>query len=228
MTLRTNARLAGTAYLLYIAAGISQMVVFNQATAGAARIPDQLANIARHASLMGVNVILSLVMAVCAVTLGVTLWALTRDEDRDIAVMGMVCRVVEGALNAASVSETLSLMALATTSVAAAGGPDAGTITVLGGQMLRGGAVGGAGAFLFGLGSLCFCWLFVRSRTIPAWLAWIGLVASALWVIGMPLQLGGFLGGPATYVMWISMAVFELTVAVWLIVKGVAAPARPV
>jgi hypothetical protein len=223
MTLRTNARLAGIAYLLYIATGITEMVVSRQMTAGAVGIPARLASIAEHAPLMGVIVIFSLLQAVYAIVLGVTLWALTRDGDRDIAMLGMACRVVEGANNALAVHHQLELRSLA--HLASAGGPDAPALNALGSLMLGGGGgAGGAGAFLFGLGSFCFCWVFVRSRTIPAWLAWPGLVASAMWVIGMPLQLGGFIGGALTMALWIPMGLFEVTVALWLIFKGVSAP----
>lgn len=229
MTPRTNARLAGTAYLAYFAFGIGDMIVSGKTTAGAVGTAAQLASIAQHESLMGIRIILALLQAVCAVVLGVTLYALTRDQDRDLAMLGMACRVVEGASNALSITRTLSLLSVATMSVAAAGGPDAAATQALGRLMLRGGGgAGGAGAFLFGLGSLCFCICLVRSRGIPAWLAWLGLLSSALWVIGMPLQLGGFLGGPATYAMWIPMGVFELIFAVWLISVGVnPRPARP-
>ena len=223
MTLRTNARLAGLAYILYIVTGITQMVVSRQMTAGAVGTAAKLASIVEHAPLVGLIVIFSLLQAVYAVVLGVTLWALTRDGDRDLAMLGLACRVVEGANNALSIHRWLELQHLAT--VASGGGPDAPALNALGGLMLGGGGgAGGAGAFLFALGSLCFCWVFVRSRTIPAWLAWPGLVSSITWVIGMPLQLGGFIGGAATMALWIPMGLFEVTFAVWLIVKGVSAP----
>ena len=226
MTRRTNARLAGITFLLYIATGISQMVLSGRTTGSVVGTTAKLASIAQHAPLMGVIVVFSLLQAVYAVVLGVTLWALTRDGDRDLAMLGLSCRVVEGASNALSISRTLQLVSVATASTAAAGGPDAAAINALGGLMLRGGGgaggAGGAGAFLFGLATLCFCYVFVRTRGIPAWLAWLGLLSSVLWVIGMPLQLGGFIGGAATYALWIPMGLFEVTFALWLIFKGVA------
>lgn len=76
MTLTTNARLAGTAYLTYIAAGIGGMAVANQ---------------------VGLVAISNVVMAFSALTLGVTLWAITRDVDRDLATFAMLCRVLEAA-----------------------------------------------------------------------------------------------------------------------------------
>ncbi len=40
----------------------------------------------------------------------------------------------------------------------------------------------------------------------------------------LPLQLTRVLTGPVTQLMWIPVAVFELVVAVWFIIKGVATP----
>jgi hypothetical protein len=83
MTRKTNARLAGFMFLLYIVTGITSMVLFGQATSGAEGTAAKLAGIARHAMLVRLTVVLTLLTFVYAVVLGVTLYALTRDEDRD-------------------------------------------------------------------------------------------------------------------------------------------------
>jgi hypothetical protein len=57
---------------------------------------------------------------------------------------------------------------------------------------------------------------------IPIPLAWLGVVASVLLVICLPLQLAGFLGGPITSFMWLPMLAFEVPLAFWLLIKGVA------
>jgi len=51
-------------------------------------------------------------------------------------------------------------------------------------------------------------------------------LASALLVVGLPLQLAGVLSGSVTQLMWIPMAAFEIPLALWLLIKGVAAPTR--
>jgi hypothetical protein len=43
-------------------------------------------------------------------------------------------------------------------------------------------------------------------------------------VVGLPLQLARVLTGPVTQLMWIPVAVFELVVAAWLMIKGAAMP----
>ena len=59
---------------------------------------------------------------------------------------------------------------------------------------------------------------------IPIALAWLGVISSVLLAVALPLQLGGFLPGSVVQFLWIPMAAFEIPLAVWLLVKGAAAP----
>lgn len=57
---------------------------------------------------------------------------------------------------------------------------------------------------------------------VPISLAWLGVVASVLLVVGLPVQLSGFFAsGPVFDIMWLPMAVFELVLGPWLLIKGV-------
>ena len=167
MTLRTNARVAGFTYWIYVVAGIAGLLLARNAPATA---------------------VLSLVTSFSALVLGVTLYAITREQDPDVAMLGLTCRVIE--------------------------------------------AVPGPGEIYFAVGSAAFCWLLLRGRMIPIALAWLGMIASALLVLLLPLQLAGFFGGPGawsspvTWAVWLPLLVFELTLGVWLITRGVAVPAR--
>jgi len=59
---------------------------------------------------------------------------------------------------------------------------------------------------------------------VPVWLAALGVIASAVIAIGLPLQVIEVLPGLVTRLMWLPILVFELVFAVWLIIKGVATP----
>jgi hypothetical protein len=59
---------------------------------------------------------------------------------------------------------------------------------------------------------------------IPALLAWLGVVASVLLVAVLPLQLAGILGGAITQLLWLPMLVFEVSLALWLLIKGARIP----
>lgn len=169
MTRRTNATVAGITFLVYIVAGITSLALKNR---------------------VNVSALMTLITSFCALVLGVTLYAITRDEDRDLALLALLCRVIE--------------------SVPGHGG----------------------GAIYFAVGSTLFCWLLLRGRMIPIALAALGVVASALLVVLLLLRTAGLFGPGAnwssslTWLTWLPMLVFEVTFAVWLIVKGVDAPAR--
>jgi uncharacterized protein DUF4386 len=195
------------------------MYLSGQASSGAEGITAKLASIAQHETLMRMTVVLALLEAVSAVALGVALYGLTRDVDHDLAMMALTFRVGEGVINAVSIVKTLALLSIAT-AAAGATTPDAAA-QALGGVLLKVG-VGGASAFLFSVGSTIYSYLFLRARSIPAWLAWLGVFSSILLVVLQPAQLAGFLNGPVTGFMWMPMLVFEVTLAFWLLIKGVA------
>jgi hypothetical protein len=222
VTRRTNARIAGIAYLLYIAAAFPSMVLSGRATAGDG-MAAKLATMALHATDVRVAQVLSLIGCFCALVLAVTLYAITRDEDRDLAMLGLTCRVAEGTIGAASIPVTLALLAIATATGADA--PDPAAARALGAFVL--GQTWLIGATFFAVGSTLFSWLLLRGRMVPSWLAGLGVIASALAVVVLPLQLAEVLTGLVTQLVWLPVAVFEVVVAVWFIVKGVAVREAP-
>jgi hypothetical protein len=224
MTRRTDARVAGVTFLLYIAAGITSLVLSSQATRGEG-IAARLATIAQHQTDLRLTVLLGLLTSFTALVLGVTLWALTRDQDPDLAMLAMACRVLEAIVDPIP---SMGLLWLASATDARALDPDASH--ALAAFLLRGGAWS-PGALFFAVGSTIFAWLLLRGRMIPVPLASLGVVASALLVVILPLQLTGFAGsinwlGAITWVIWFPMLVFEVWLALWLILKG-AAPPKP-
>ena len=84
--------------------------------------------------------------------------------------------------------------------------------------------VGLIGAVFLGLGSTVFAWLWLKSRYIPRLLAAWGIFASltlALGILTMMVfpELTSIIG-PA---YWAPLFIFEVTLGVWLLVKGIRA-----
>jgi hypothetical protein len=155
------------------------------------------------------------------------LYAITRDEDRDLAILALCCRVGEGMLGMIAPMITLGLLWLATTTEVGTAVRDTPATLVLAGFLRE---LGGwntiTAAMLFAIGSTIFSWLFLRGRMIPRSLAWLGVAASVLLVVLLPLELAGAVSGPVTKIMWLPMAAFEIPLGLWLLVKGAAMPAR--
>ncbi|MEK6373884.1 MAG: DUF4386 domain-containing protein [Acidobacteriota bacterium] len=229
MTDKTNARLAGFTFLFYIATGIASMVLSGQATKGAEGTAAKLASIAQHAPLVRLNIVLTLLTFVIAVVLAVALYALTRDQDRDLATMALCCRVTEGVIAAISTVRLLGVLSIATAAAGAAAA-DAAAANALAALLLKmGGWTGLIAATCFAVGSTLYSYLFLRARSIPVALAWLGVFASILLVVLLPAQLAGFLTGAVTNFMWLPMLVFEVWLALWLLIKGVRpSNSRPV
>jgi hypothetical protein len=124
----------------------------------------------------------------------------------------MVCRVVEGVLAGLSISGTLAVFWLATASGAEA--PDVSATKALAAYLLRDDVA--LTATFFAVGSTAFSWLLLRGRLIPISLSWLGVVASAVLVVGLPLQLAGWVRGPITSLVWLPMLAFEVPLGFWL------------
>ena len=118
----------------------------------------------------------------------------------------------------------MGLLWLATSTGADAPSPE--SAHALGAWLLNGSS-SGASPIFFAIGSTCFSWLFLRGLIIPAVLAWLGVVASVLLVIMLPLQLAGAVPGRIVQFCWIPMAAFEIPLGLWLIIKGAAMPVAP-
>lgn len=221
MTRTTNARIAGFTFLFYIAIGIASMLLFDQAT-NAEEIAAKLAGIAQHASDVRVTIVLNLLACLAALVLAVTLYRITCDEDRDLAMLGLTCRVGEGVVGAVLMFSTLGLLWLGT---AGANVTDVAAAQVLGAFLFKiEGWSPTIGAMFFAVGSTLFSYLLLRGRMVPVLLGWLGVLASILLVVLLPLNLAGFIGGPALNFMWLPMLVFEVALALWLLIKGVAMP----
>ena len=221
MTRRTSAAVAGATYLAYIAVAFPSMVLFGRATRGDTPAA-QLASIAQHTTDMRLTIVLGVLSSFCAVVLAVTLYAITRDEDRELALLGFACRLGEGLVGFVPFT-TLGLLWLAKSSGSPT--PDAASAATLATYLMKVGTwQTTSGALLFAVGSTAFSYLLLRGRMVPVALAWLGVIASAALVVVLPLQLAE-LTGPPNGLIWIPIAAFEITLAFWLMIKGVA-PAR--
>ena len=223
MTRTTNARIAGFTFLFYIAAGVVSMILFGRATGGEGTAAN-LAGIAQHATDVRITILLTLLAGFAALVLAVTLYAITREQDPDLAMLALACRLTEGVASF-GVLATVGLLWLATNT--RPNTPDPATAQAIGAFLFKIQSWNPIiAATFFAVGSTLFSWLLLRGAMVPFALASLGVVASVLLVVVLPLQLAGFLGGPITLLVWLPMLVFEVTLALWMIIRGVGIPGR--
>ena len=200
MTSTTNARTAGVAFIVYFAAVMAQVA--------GARDPH-------------FRIILTLIGQFSALVLAVTLYALTRGYDRDLAMLGLVCRTAEGIIGATLLPVSLAFGATAAVGVSASTVAATSDLTSLLVSVRDWNTV--VSSLFFAVGSTAFTWVMLRGRIIPVGLAWLGVVASALMVVALTLQLAGVVQGRVVAITSLPIVFFELPLGVWLIVKGVSA-----
>lgn len=216
MTRTTNARIAGFTFLAYIAATLTSMAIYNRAIGGGSHVA-KLAAISAHVPDMRIVVLLALVQAFAALVLAVTLHAVTRDQDRDLAMLAMVCRVTEGVIGGLSASTTLALLWVAT--AIGPDAPDAGAAHALSGFLLRDDSA--VGAMFFAVGSALFAYLLWRGRLVPTALACLGVAASILLIVGLPAQLLNLISPSVASLMWLPPLAYEILLGLWLLINGV-------
>src|SRR5207247_10837767 len=114
-------------------------------------------------------------------------YPITPDQRTARAMLGPTGRVAEGITGVANFPSTLGLLWLATTTGSNA--PDTASAQSLAAFLLHRNPL--VGAAFFAVGSTIFCWLLLRGRMIPRWLAWVGFVGSALAAAVLPLEVAG-------------------------------------
>ncbi len=209
------ARLAGFTFLFYMAIGIVSVVLYDRASS-AQGTEAILSLIGKHASEVRMAIVLELLECFSALVLAVTLYGVTCAENRELALMGMICRVAEGMLSAVGITNALGLLWLATSD-----GSDPAIVKALGTFMLMPPQSARLGAPFFAVGSTLFSYLFLRGRMIPMPLAWSGVLTSFLLAVALPFQIAGLMADRIVQFAWIAVALYQLLLGVWLLVKGV-------
>jgi len=223
MTRTTNARIAGFTYLFYAAIGICIELLMHQAR-GVAGDSAELARIGQYATNVRLSILIVLLECFSSLVLAVTLYGITRHQDHELAMLALVCRVAEGILGTLNIPNYLGLLWLAKAG-GGMGAPDIPTTNALRTFLLMPVPSVPIGAIFFAVGSLIFSYLLLRGRIVPVSIAWLGVFASGLLVLGLPLQLAGFNTGLVTgYYQWLPALVFQVVLALWLLIKGVATP----
>lgn len=225
MTRMTSARLAGAMVLVYTAAGIGHEFLMHRAT-NAEGDAAKLASIASHAGDVQLTIFLTVLECLSALVLAVAFYGITRDEDRELATLGLVCRVAEAVLVSTVIPQLWELLWLAKGT--AAGTLDAGTTSTLRAYLFAPGSGVPVASVFFAVGSTVFYYLLLRGKMLPPALAWFGVLTSALLLVTVPLQLAGYSTGPVSgYLQWVPSLLFQLVLAPWLLIKGVASIPSP-
>lgn len=178
--------------------------------------PDYLASVSANENQLVIGVLFEVIAAASVVLIPAMLFPILKRHDEGIALGYLGFRILEAMTFIVAVISSLLLITLSREYVKA-GAPVSSYFQTSGALLL--GARGWAfplNPIVFGAGALMFYYLLYRSRLIPRWLSLWGLIGAALVLAaGLSGMFGDFLIALA-----LPIAVQEMVMAIWLIVKG--------
>jgi hypothetical protein len=181
---------------------------------------DYLAGVSAHSNQVAAAAFLYLIAAFTSVGIAVALYPVLKGRNAGLALGSVVFRTLEAAFYMVAVVSLLSLLTLSQ-QFAIAGAADRGTLQAIG-DSLRSARDHATllGVYAFTLGAFMYYYVFFQSRLIPRWLSGFGIVAIILMFAACVMAL--FSDNPITgyTLLVLPIALQEMVLAVWLIVKG--------
>ncbi len=219
------ARLAGAMFL-----AVDALDALELAVAGRLRVPGDIVATAQRLTqsevLYRAGVSGAILAALCTVLIGVGLYGALKPVDRTLALTGLVFRTGEGVLFGVQGIVALAFLKLYTGLAGSGFSPD--QLSALVAMRSAWGDTGyNVAALFFSFGSTAFFYLFLRSRYIPAWLAWLGFVGSLLVPVACFGALVFGLAGAGYWALWAPIGAAEIITALWLLIRGLDLRAAP-
>jgi hypothetical protein len=181
---------------------------------------DYLTQVSAHPNQAAIGVLLMIIGYLACAGIAVVMYPVLKKWNTGLAIGSVVFRTIETAFYMVGLVSLMSLLTLGqqfTTAAAA----DRTSLQAIGNLLvsIRDHAALLA-VFAFCLGAFMYYYLFFQSQLIPRWLSGFGIVAIALMLVACVLAL--FSGNRITSYIPLAapIAVQEMVLAVWLIVKG--------
>jgi Domain of unknown function (DUF4386) len=207
---------AGVLFIIATAAALLGSVLYSPLLSGT----DYLTRVAANPNQVTGGALLGFIAAGASVGIAIALYPVLKKWNAGLALGSVVFRTIEAVGYIAGVVGLLSLLSVSQ-QFTRAGASDRAAFQAIGDSLLGVRESAATVAVLaFILGALMYYYVFYQSRLIPRWLSGFGMAAIALMLVAD--LLAWFSNSPVTsYVILAApIAVQEIVLAVWLIVKG--------
>ncbi len=222
-----TARIVGVLFIIGTVAGILSVVV----TGSILDDPEYLNKVSANENQIIIGALLVLIMAFALAMVPVLLFPIFKKYNEALALGAVVFRGALEAVTYILIVTCWLLLIILSQEYIKAGAPDAFYFQTLGTLLIEAGVwIEYMLAIVFSLGALMIYYLFYQTKLIPRWLSVWGLIG-AIFYLAQPLLA---LFGSELDILFAPLALQEMILAVWLIVKGfnssaiVAAPANQV
>jgi len=184
---------------------------------------NYLADVSANENQVITGILLTLVGAFASASIAISLYPVLKKLSQGLALGAVGFRLIEAVFYIVGVIGIVLLLSLSQEFVNA-GAPSSSYFQTLGVILLSGyhwvGNV--AGTLAFYLGAMMYYIIFYRTKLIPKWLSGWGLVAVSMGIVASMLVMFQVVGSMSTVqvVLNLPIAIQEMVLAVWLIVKG--------
>ena len=219
--MNTNKRTARIVGVLFIAATVVSILGTLVFLGPVLDDPDYLIKVSANENQVLIGVLLEIIAAGAVAGTGITLFPIFKKHNEALALWYAAGRTVEGVFIIVTAIGALVLLTLSREFVA--GAPDASHYQTLG-TVLRAERdwnflVGPN--LVFSLNALMLSYMLYRTRLVPRWLSVWGLIGAPLMLaVTLLIMFGLPRFSPISFVLVLPIAVFEMVLAVRLIVKG--------
>ena len=212
-TYRKNALGVGIFYIIGTVSGVLSMLNLGSFLED----PNYLANIAADETKVILGAVYILIMGLALAMVPVLLYPIFKKYNHVLALGAVVFRgTLEAVAYMAQTALWLMFVTLSQESLLAGSG-ETGMFQHLGALFLQTDTwLAHLLSVVFSLGALMIYWVFYRTKMIPRWLSAWGLIGGVLYLIS---PMVGFFGPDWGFLM-MPLAVQEMVMALWLIIKG--------
>ena len=219
---RKAAMIVGLLFIIAMTASLLGGPVLTQSILGAS---DYLDKISANQNQVLIGVLFKFIAAAASAGIAISLYPILKKHNEGLALGSVGFRLIEAVFYLVAALGTLSLLSLSQ-EYASAGSAAASTFQIIGTSMhsviIWAGFV--LGVISFCLGALMYYYVFYQSKLIPQWLSVWGMIGIVL-LLAMVLSIM-FDEGPVKepsgirMLLAVPIALQEMVLAVWLIVKG--------
>ena len=212
-TYRKTATVVGIVYILGFVVGITGFGLFTSILSA----PDHLSTVSANSMLLGFAAVLWLMAVIGDAAHGILMFPILKQHSERMAIGYLAFRIVDAVFIAVMVLFVLIQIPLGSEylKAAASNTPFLQALSAVFSQAQQYAYQIGMSAL--GVSGLMLCYTLYRAKLVPGWLAIWGLVGYATILVGMlSAIMGSGLGDLSSYLggLW------EVSIGVWLIVKG--------
>lgn len=215
---RNVARIVGILFIIATVASIASLPFLAPINAS-----NYLVNVSANENQVITGILLTLIGAFASASIAISLYPVLKKHSQGLALGAVGFRLIEAVFYIVGVIGIVLLLSLSQEFVKA-GAPSSSYFQTLGVILLSGYHWAGnvAGTLAFYIGAMMYYYIFYRTKLIPKWLSGWGLVAVSMGIVASILVMFQVVGSMSAVqvVLNLPIAVQEMVLAVWLIVKG--------